>query len=68
VSFGFLIKVLIFALIAGAVFLGARRIWRDWRGHAKKLDDADRRRDLAERGRPDVISLKRDKDGKFRPD
>jgi hypothetical protein len=61
------LRILIFLLIAGAVFLGVRRIWRDWRSQFKKLDEADRMRDLKERQRPDVITLKRDKDGKFRP-
>jgi hypothetical protein len=61
------IRILIFVLIAGVVFLGARRIWRDWRGEAKRVDEAARKRDLRERQRPDVITLKRDKDGTFRP-
>ena len=61
------LRMLIFLLIAVAIFFGARRIWRDWRGQFKQLDAADRERDLRERKRPDVITLKRDKDGTFRP-
>jgi hypothetical protein len=61
------LRVLIFLVIAAAVFFGVRRIWRDWRKQLKALDQADRQRDLRERERPDVITLKRDKDGKFRP-
>ena len=62
-----LFRVVIFLIIAGAIFLGALRIWRDWKGQFKQLDDAERQRDLKERARPDVITLKRDKDGTFRP-
>jgi hypothetical protein len=66
------LRVILFLVIAGVVFLGARRIWRDWRGTFKKLDDEDhkrvRDRDLRERQRPDVITLKRDEDGTYRPD
>jgi hypothetical protein len=60
-------KVALFVIIAGAIFLGARRIWRDWKNQFKRLDEAERQRDLRERARPDVITLKRDKDGTFRP-
>lgn len=62
------LRILLFLVIAGVVFLGARRIWRDWRNQFKALDAEDRKRDLRERQRPDVITLKRDKDGTFRPD
>ncbi|KQN77581.1 hypothetical protein DevBK_10080 [Devosia sp. BK] len=65
------LRILIFAALAVIVYLGVRRIWRDW---TSKFDnDAEdakrlrRERDLAERQRPDVIDLKRDKDGTFRP-
>jgi hypothetical protein len=64
---GVFFKVVVFLIVAGAIFLGARRIWRDWKGQFKKLDEADHQRDLRERARPDVITLKRDKDGTFRP-
>jgi len=65
------LRILIFAALAVIVYLGVRRIWRDW---TSKFDnDAEdakrlrRERDLAERQRPDVIDLKRDEDGTFRP-
>lgn len=61
------LRIVIFIILAGAIFLGARRIWRDWKGQFKAVDQARRARDLRERQRPDVITLKRDKDGKFRP-
>jgi len=60
-------KIVIFLFLAGAIYLGARRIWRDWKGQFKKVDEAERERDLRERQRSDVITLKRDKDGTFRP-
>ena len=62
-----LIRIVIFVLVAGAIFLGVRRIWRDWKGQFKAVDQARHERDLRERQRPDVITLQRDKDGKFRP-
>lgn len=62
-----LIRIVLFALIGLAIWWGLRRIWRDWTGEFKAIDKAKRARDLKERGRPDVITLKRDKDGTFRP-
>lgn len=62
-----LLRILIFLAIAAAIAWGARRIWRDWRGQFDAVDEARRARDLRERQRPDVITLKRDKDGKYRP-
>lgn len=66
-----LLRVLIFAIIGIGIWLGVRKIWRDWQG-AFKSDDAEakrlrRERDLRERARPDVIDLKRDEDGTYRP-
>jgi hypothetical protein len=63
----FILRILIFVLVFGAIFLGARRIWRDWRNQFKAVDQARRERDLRERKRPDVIELKRNKDGVYRP-
>lgn len=62
-----LLRIAIFVGIAFAIFLGVRRIWRDWKGEFKAVDKARHERDLQERARPDVITLKRDKDGTFRP-
>lgn len=66
-----LLRILLITLIGLAIYFGIRRIWKDW---TQKFDkDAEeakllrRRRDLAERQRPDVIDLKRDDDGTFRP-
>lgn len=66
-SFAILLRIIIFVAIALAIWLGVRRIWRDWRGHFKAIDKARHTADLRERERPDVITLKRDKDGTFRP-
>jgi hypothetical protein len=62
------LRTLIFLAIAVAIFFGVRRIWRDWRNQFKALDKADRERDLRERARPDVVTLKRSDDGVFRRD
>ncbi|SFZ86085.1 hypothetical protein SAMN02983003_3259 [Devosia enhydra] len=71
---GSMFRVIVIILILGLIYFGLRRIWRDWSGRFRELDKAQRdqdlakrQRDLAERQRPDVIDLKRDKDGKFRP-
>jgi hypothetical protein len=64
---GTILRILIFAAIILAIFWGVRKIWRDWSGQFKQIDKAKHERDLQERQRPDVITLKRDKDGKYRP-
>ena len=61
-----LLRIIVIALILGVVYLGIRRIWRDWQKHFKAEDKAIHQRDLEERKRPDVVTLKRDKDGTFR--
>jgi type VI protein secretion system component VasK len=66
------IRILIFVAIVVAVWWGARRIWRDWSGAFKAEDRARLDRDRAEREQmkrtESMITLKRDKDGKFRPE
>ncbi|UXN73670.1 hypothetical protein N8D56_23400 [Devosia sp. A8/3-2] len=68
---GFIIRILIFAVVFGVIYLGIRKIWRDWKGQFKSDDEAARQlrreRDLRERQQPGVIDLKRDNDGTFRP-
>ena len=64
---GTLLRILIFAAIILAIFWGVRKIWRDWSGQFKAVDKERHERDLQERQRPDVITLKRDKDGTYRP-
>jgi hypothetical protein len=62
-----LLRILVMAIIFGAIAFGVRRIWRDWQKQFKAEDNAIHQRDLEERKRPDVITLQRDKDGTFRP-
>ena len=62
-----ILRILLFVAIGLLIWWGLRRIWRDWKGEFRAIDKAKRQRDLAERARPDVITLKRDKDGTFRP-
>ena len=62
-----LLRVVIIVLIAGAIYLGIRRIWRDWTKQFRVEEQAIHERDLKERDQPGVITLKRDKDGTFRP-
>jgi hypothetical protein len=64
---GFIIRILIFVAIFAAIAWGVRKIWRDWKGLFKAEDKLRHDRDLRERAQPGVITLKRDKDGKFRP-
>jgi hypothetical protein len=64
---GILLRIVIIVLIAGAIYLGVRRIWRDWTKQFRAEEKAIHERDLEERKRPDVITLERDKDGTFRP-
>ncbi|SFV36238.1 hypothetical protein SAMN05216456_2392 [Devosia crocina] len=65
------LRILLIIVIGLAVYFGIRRIWKDWtRKFDRDAEDAKllrRQRDLEERQRPDVIDLKRDDDGTFRP-
>jgi hypothetical protein len=61
------LRIVLFAAIGLAIAFGIRRIWKDWTAQFRAEDKAVHQRDLAERKRPDVITLKRDKDGTFRP-
>jgi ABC-type nickel/cobalt efflux system permease component RcnA len=67
-----LLRIIIIAFIGMLIFLGIRRIWRDWSGHFKKVAHEERAevraRNEQERRQPDVIELKRDRDGTYRPD
>jgi hypothetical protein len=61
-----LLRILIFAVIGAMIFLGVRKIWRDWTRQFRAEEKEIHQRDLTERARPDVITLQRDKDGTFR--
>ena len=62
-----ILRIILFAAIGIAIWLGVRRIWRDWTRQFRAEEKEVHQRDLAERKRPDVITLERDKDGTFRP-
>lgn len=62
-----LLRIVIMVVIFGIIAYGLRRIWRDWTGLFRAEDKARHHRDLQERQRPDVITLKRSEDGVFRP-
>lgn len=62
------LRLLLYAVIIGAIFIGVRRIMKDWSQRFRDLDKQARDRDLRERQRPDVIELKRSDDGVYRPD
>jgi len=61
------IRILIYAIIFALIYFGIRKILKDWRERFKEVDEQTRKRDLKERQRPDVIDLKRDDDGIYRP-
>lgn len=65
------LRILVFVVLGLMIMFGVRRIWRDWTGKFKADDEEAKRlrreRDLAERQRADVIDLKRDEDGTYRP-
>jgi ABC-type nickel/cobalt efflux system permease component RcnA len=67
-----LLRILIIVALGLLIVLGIRRIWRDWTGHFRRVETEERAvvkaRNEAERRRPDVIELKRDSDGTYRPD
>jgi hypothetical protein len=62
-----LLRIIIYAAIASFVYFGIRRLWRDLTGQFRSDDKTKRARDVADRQRPDVIELKRDADGVYRP-
>tara|TARA_R110002020_G_scaffold8652_16_gene34416 strand:+ start:893 stop:1117 length:225 start_codon:yes stop_codon:yes gene_type:complete len=67
-----LLRILIFVAIAIFIYLGVMKIWHDWTRQFKSEDEEARRlrreRDLREREQPGIIDLKRDDDGRFRPE
>ena len=67
-----LLRLAIYVGIALIIYLGVMKIWRDWTRQFKTEDAEARRlrreRDLRERQQPGVIDLKRDEDGRFRPE
>ena len=64
---GLLLRLVVILAIAGVIYFGLRRIWRDWTKQFRVEEKQIHERDLKERDAPGVITLKRDKDGTFRP-
>lgn len=64
---GVLMKLAIYAIIFGIISFALKKIWADWQQKFKSDDEEIHKRDLKERDRPDVVDLKRDRDGVFRP-
>jgi hypothetical protein len=62
-----LLRIIIYAAIIAFVYFGVKRLWRDLTAQFRADDNAKRQRDLKDRRRPDVIDLKRDADGVYRP-
>ena len=62
-----LLRLIIYVAIAALIYFGVRRIIRDFKNQFRSDDKVRHTRDLNERERPDVIDLKRDRDGIFRP-
>jgi hypothetical protein len=62
-----LLRIIIYVAIFAFIYFGAKRLWRDLTGQFRADDNAKRQRDLKDRQRPDVIDLKRDADGVYRP-
>ncbi len=61
------LRVIILAIVLGIVAFGVRRIWLDWTKSFREADSKRRVRDLKERERTDVITLRRNQDGVYRP-
>jgi hypothetical protein len=64
---GLLLRIIVIAAIGIAIYVGVRRIWRDWTKQFRVEEKVIHERDLKERDQPGVITLERDKDGTFRP-
>ena len=64
---GLIIRLIVIAAIVAIIYTGVRRIWRDVTKQFRSEEKVIHERDLKERDQPGVITLKRDKDGTFRP-
>jgi hypothetical protein len=62
-----LLRIIIYVAIFAFIYFAARKLWRDLTAQFRADDNAKRQRNLKERQRPDVIDLKRDADGVYRP-
>ncbi len=64
---GIFLRILVYLIIFAIIYFGLKKIFTDWRNRFKGVDEEARKRDFREREREDVIDLKVDKDGVFRP-
>ena len=64
---GLIIRIVVIGFIFWLIYAGIRRIWREWTKQFRVEEKQIHERDLRERDSPGVITLKRDKDGTFRP-
>ncbi len=64
---GTFLRVVVIVAVGAIIMMGVRRIWLDWTGRFREIDKERHARDVAERARPDVVTLERGKDGTFRP-
>lgn len=62
-----LFKLLTYIVVFSVVFYGIRKIITDWRNKFIHDDAQKHQRDLKERDQDNVINLKPDDDGVFRP-
>ena len=62
-----ILRIIIYAAIAWFVYASARRIWRDFSKPFRAETPPRATPDLKQRPGPEVIDLKRDADGVFRP-
>ncbi|WP_029041993.1 hypothetical protein [Cucumibacter marinus] len=60
-------RLILLVVVFAVLFFGIRAIARSFSDYFKTVDDDTRKRDRAESKRPDVIELKRDEDGVYRP-
>ncbi len=61
-------RILLYIIIFAIIYFAVRKIIADWRARFSELDKQKHQRDLKERDRDDVIDLKPDDKGVFRPD
>ncbi len=61
-------RILLYLVIFAIIYFGIKKIVTDWRNRFREIDKKTRERDIKERKRNDIVNLKKDKDGVFRPD
>ena len=64
---GIILRILLYIIIFALIYFGVKRIILDWKEKFNHIDKQARERDKEMRKRDDVVELKKDKDGIFRP-